>query len=289
MKPMTQFQEALLTATEAQFADVPEEEQTNIQPTSDFYDHVPGKKKPLKPLRRAILIAAALALFVSAAFASHFFTLGGAEVREFPFSLEEIPNSCYSLEVKFYDDFANENAPDTIETYYLPTKDLSIESAEQIEVGNESVRFHPLLDEETKEFFSDYDWYTDRLPENPTSFSVGWSRYIDQMNGIGQQILFSQMLAKRAPGAVQTIAYLRDSNPEAQSEVLQIENHEVLSIRMDYDLPFGRGRRTTYYWYWTDGDYLFRLMADDVDQDYMQQLMESVQPMEDMTAYLDQG
>ncbi len=289
MEPMTQFQEALLAATEAQFADVPEEELTNIQPIPDFYDHIPGKRKSLKPLGRAILIAAVLALFVGAAFAARFFTLGGMEVREFPFTVEEIPNSYYCLELKFYDDFANKNAPDTIETYYLPTKDLSIESAERIVVANESKSFNPLLDEETKEFYSGYDWYTDRLPENPTDFSVGWSHHTDPMDTIGQQIMFDQMLAKQDPVGLHTIALPRESNPEAKSEFLQINNYEVLSIRIDHDLPFGLGREKTYHWYWTDGDYLFHLMADDVDQDYMQQLMESVQPMEDMTAYLDQG
>ena len=116
--------EVLLTSAEAQFADVPQEEQIHITPSPGFYDNLPGKKKPLKTFRRAILIAAVLALFAGIAFAAHYFTMGnvGVEIYQFPLRAEEISNGAtagnYVVELKFQEDFSAAGAPDSIETYF---------------------------------------------------------------------------------------------------------------------------------------------------------------------------
>ena len=45
---------------------------------------------------------------------------------------------------------------------------------------------------------------------------------------------------------------------------------------------------SAYHWFLTNGEYLFHIMAEDVDRAFMQELMESVQPIEDITTYFDQ-
>ncbi len=305
MKSMTPFQEALLAATEAQFADVPEEEQIDIQPSPEFYSNRPGKKKSLKPLRKAILIAAALALFVGIAFAAHFFTLGKTEVEiyQFPLRAEEIANGAtagnYVIELKFQEDFSNPNGPDNIETFYLPTLDVC-ENADytDYEVGDGKNRYLPLRSKEEidelnawgeSDDISDLPEdagvivhcidYTDQMPENPIDFHADW--FVKD-----QQITFYQRLAKDIPEIdFFSIQIPGDMLPEARTEMLTIGNYEVLSVIAEWQLPWETDRHTTHHWYWTNGEYFFSISADDVDMEFMEQFMESVQPIEDITAY----
>lgn len=280
MKFLTPFQEALLTSAESQFAEVPEEAQIDIQPSQSFYDRIPGKKKFIKPLRKACLVAAALALLVGGAFAVRFFSLGQPEVYKFPFPAEV--EACDVYVIKFQEEFANEDAPDTIETFYLPTLDVSVETANPgwSSVSDEEKSFHPLMD--SSEFdASAYDWYTEQFPESPTHFSAGWTVE-------GKQITFWQKTAKHVPIGTDfySIAFIPEAFAENQTEILQIDHHEVLSLLIHWNGAFSQARHTTHYWFWTDGEYVFQLSADDADLDYMQQLMESIEPIEDSSPYL---
>ena len=279
MKPMTPFQEALLTATEAQFADVPEEGEIEIHPSQAFYDHIPGKRRALKPFRKAILIAAALALLVGATFATQFFSLGKVEVEKHIFPVEARDNACDVFDIVFYDEIANENAPRSIQTYYLPTKDVTVENVGIVEVSEDGNVYIP-LQYYGEHDYSQYDWYLEHIPENPTGFTADWI--------IGdRQIMFTQDLAYDIPVGEKfsSIAYPPDNHAVMQAEILEINNYEVLSVEVESDLPFEEGRETVYFWYWTNGDYVFRLLASHADKEYMRQLMESVQPMEDMSPY----
>lgn len=300
MKSMTPFQRALLAATEAQFADVPEEEQIEIHPSQEFYTKRPRMKKPLKPLRKAVLIAAALSLLAGIAFAAHLFTPGKVEVYEWPLELVEKHNMGYVLELKFQEDFANENAPNSIETYYLPTIDVSRENAMSgsFEVGNDEGRYLPLLPEEERILPNEDDLpegvfisgnhILEQFPREATYFHAGWSV-------AGLQIYFSQQLAKQIPEVdFFSIQYPSEMLPEARTEILQIGNYEVLTVSIEHQEPYeGNGdRHTDHYWYWTDGDYFYslnisdpELFGQDMPKEYMQKLMESVQPIEDMSPY----
>ncbi len=287
MKSMTPFQEALLAATEAQFADVPEEGEIEIHPSQEFYDNIPGKRKRLTPLRKGILIAAALALLVGATFASQFFTLGDmdVEIYQFPGRLAEDHPGSHVIELKFHEDFANKNAPDTIETFYLPTKDVSVDTVGYIKVSNGEDDFYPNWDYVAPPHYEP-DWVKNEMPEDPDYFYINW--FFD-----GIQISFTQHTAKSVPNnGFFSIQHPADSLPVAQTEVLEINNYEVLSVAVESQRPYEEERVTSYFWYWTDGDYLFELHVSDTDlivrdikQEYMQQLMESVQPMEDMSPY----
>jgi len=289
MKSMTPFQQALLTATESQFADVPEEEQIEIHPSQEFYDHIPGKRRALKPFRKAILIAAALALLVGATFATRFFTFGDVDVEiyQFPGRLAEDPPGSHIIELAFHEDFANKNAPDTIETFYLPTKDVSVDTVGLIVVSNSEEEFYPNWDYVAPPHYEP-GWVKNEMPVDPDCFHIDWC--ID-----GMQISFAQRTAKSVSNIdFFTIVHPGDSLPVARTEILQINNYEVLSVAVESQYPYEgeTDRHTSYRWYWTDGDYLFELFVGDtdlivrdIDQEYMRQLMESVQPMEDMSPY----
>lgn len=308
MKSLTPFQEALLASTEAQFADVPAEDQVEIQPSPEFYNSRPGKKKSRKPLRKAILIAAAVALFAGIAFAAHYFTLGKVDVTagilKCPLTAEEVTDGAYVVDIKFREDFSDSNAPDIIETYYLPTLDICKNADyKDYEIGDEKSRYLPLrskeeidelnrwaesdntsdLSEDTEGivYFGDF---TDQMPEAPEYFHADW--FADD-----QQISFSQKPAKSIPDIdVFSIFYEPDCLPETKTEMLQIGNYEVLSISIEWQFPWEgeTDRHTTHHWYWTDGAYLFELSVNDTgttvcdtDRSFMQQLMESVQPVDD--------
>ena len=111
----------------------------------------------------------------------------------------------------------------------------------------------------------------------------------------GLQIYFSQQLAKQIPEVdFFSIQYPSEMLPEARTEILQIGNYEVLTVSIEHQEPYeGNGdRHTDHYWYWTDGDYFYslnisdpELFGQDMPKEYMQKLMESVQPMEDMSPY----
>ena len=295
MKSLTPFQEALLASAEAQFADVPAEDQVEIQPSPEFYSNRPGKKTSLKPLRKAILIAAAVALFAGIAFAAHYFTLGNVEVYDYPFPAEV--EACDVYVIKFHEEFANSHAPETIETFYLPTLDVSVETPDAgwVKVSDGEKTFYPLLertdfaDPEAPEN-TNYIQFADQMPQNPTRFSSGWTLYSeDYMNS--RQITYWQKTAKSVPIGTDfySIAYLPEFCSENQVETLQIGQYEVLSILVDWIGPHAHDPHTTTYWFWTDGDYIFQLSADDADVTYMQALMESMEPIEDISAYFEQG
>lgn len=304
MKSMTKFQEALLASAEAQFADVPEDEQIQITPSAEFYKNIPNRKKTFHPLRKAILIAAAVALFVGIAFAAHYITIGNVEVEiyQYPLRAEEIANGAtsgnYVVELKFQEDFSDANAPDSIETFYIPTSELleaadhancdisnsdyrynSSLSKEEIEEWNHYYETLPVPEENTLHF---YKLFTDRIPENPIYANGEW--FVDET-----QIMFTQTLAKRIPEIYQyTIQYPGEWNPKTVTERLIIGNYEVLSVFVEFDSPDAT-KHSAYHWFWTNGEYFFSIMADDVDQTFMQELMESVQPIENISAYFEQG
>lgn len=295
MKSMTKFQEALLASAEAQFADVPEDEQIQITPSAEFYNNIPNRKKTFHPLRRAVLIAAALALFVGVAFAAHFFTLGNAEVYDYPFPADV--EACDVYVIKFHEEFANFHAPETIKTFYLPTLDVSVETADPgwVKVSDGEKPFYPLLertdfeDPEVPES-GGYIQFADQIPQDPIRFSSGWTLYSeDYMNS--RQITYWQKTAKSVPIGTDfySIAYPPESCSENQVETLQIGQYEVLSILVDWEGPHSHDPHTTTYWFWTDGEYVFQLSADDADVGYMQALMESMEPIEDISAYFAQG
>ena len=303
---MTKFQEALLASAEAQFADVPEEDQIHIIPSAEFYNNIPKGKKTVHPLRRAILIAAALALFVGVAFAAHYFTMENVEIEiyQFPLRAEEIANGAtagnYVIELKFQEDFSDAGAPDSIETFYIPTLEI-FENADysNYEIANNDYRYFSSLskeeiEERNREYenlpepgeneFYFYNLFTDRIPENPTYANGEW--FVDET-----QIMFTQKPAKRIPEIDQfTIQYPGEWFPETITERLTIGNYEVLSVFVEYQYPFEgeTDKHSTYHWHWTNGEYFFSIMAEDVDQTFMQELMESVQPIEDITTYFDQ-
>lgn len=282
MKSMTPFQEALLTATESQFADVPEEELIHIQPSQDFYKHVPGKRNTLKSIGKAIVIAAALSLLVGAVVADRSFSIGKVEVFEYPYLLEK---GADHYVIKFTEEIADKNAPEIIKTYYLPTLDVSIPDVDYASISGDGKTFRTLCgnDELANEFDNafDYEWETDQVPRNPIAFYTSWT--IDH-----KQITFRQKPAKRVPVGedYHSIVFAGSSVPEIQTETLQIGNYEVLSILAEFEEPFTGEPTWRYYWFWTDGAYMFHLTAEDVEKDYMQQLMESVQPLDDKSPYL---
>lgn len=312
MKSMTPFQEALLASAESQFTDVPAEDQIEIHPSPEWYRNRPGRKTHLKPLRKAILIAAAVALFAGVALAAHFYTLGKVDVTagilRCPLTAEEVTDGAYVIDIKFREDFSNSDAPDIIETFYLPTLDVC-ENAERkkYEVGDDKHRYLPLrskeeIDELNGWAESDdtsvlpedaggvvhFDNFTDQMPEAPEYF-------VADFFVAGQQIRFSQQPAKSIPDYDIYSHYFDPASlPEVQTEMLQIGNYEVLSLSVQWQFPWEgeTDRHSSRYWYWTNGEYLFELIVGDTgttvydtDQAFMQQLMESVEPIEDISSY----
>ncbi len=283
MKAMTPFQEALLAAAESQFADVPEEEQIEIHPSQEFYDNIPGKRRLRKTLPKAFLIAAALALVVGVTAVYRHLMPGEPEI--FKFSYREIDHSPRFLEIQISEEIAKAGASNYIETYYLPTLDLSPENADYMEVKKDVLIFRLPVGKGSLSIpqgFSCYSGiYTDRIPSRPNSFYGSWQIH-------GKTIHFSQSLAKDVSINTPFLYLYYDDislldyelEPKIKTETLQIGNHEVLSVLEEYSSPM-----QIYHWYWTDGDYIFSLMGEDVEKSYMQQLMESVRPLEDSSTY----
>ena len=128
------------------------------------------------------------------------------------------------------------------------------------------------------------------MPDDPTSFSSGWTLYSEDYT-TSRQITYWQQPAKKVPIGTDdfySIAYPPEFYSEKQVETLQIGSHEVLSILVDWEEAHSHDPRTTTFWFWTDGEYIFQLSADDADAGYMQSLMESIQPIEDIETYFGQ-
>lgn len=288
MKPLTPFQRALLDSTARQFDDVPDEDHIDITPSRNFnrkVDRIGRKSHMGAALRRGLIAAVLIVALVGSAFAAYYVAgLGETDVSAFDYVTPDGKENI-AIEVQFNDAFALIDAPETIETYYLPTLDVSMDTVDPSNTYLEDGEhvFYPFLAEERRTFNDAEDsyetLYNTRI-ETPTTFVAGWSD-----NDL--QVVFHQQTA----GSISTdkpfarITFPKAWDPKYAVETITVDNFEVLSVLSTVD--WGEDGGSTYtWWFWTDGSYLYYLQVSDADTAYMTGLLRSVRPVENINEYL---
>lgn len=288
MKPLTPFQRALLDSTARQFDDVPDEEHIDITPTRNFsrkVEHIGHRLHMGVTLRRGLIAAILIVALVGSAFAAYYVAgLGETDVSLFSYVTDDGSENV-EIRVQFNDEFALSDAPETIETYYLPTLDVSIDTVEPgsvfLEDGTQA--FYPFLEEVQRTYLDDMEAYSEiynHRIEAPTSFNASWSAG-------DNQILFTQQTARSVATdkALAKLVYPKSWNPEVEIETITVDGFEVLSVVSTANWGEDLGLSYT-WWFWTDGSYLYYLHVSNADTAYMAELLRSVQPAENINEYL---
>ncbi len=267
---MTPFQKALLESTETQFDNVPEEAAIDIIPTPQFTREAQriGKKHRLrKTLRRVGLVAAVFVLLIGTVLAVKLFPDWGApELSQFSMHMEDGSEN-FHIKMDFDESFVSPDAPDHIETYYMPT---IIVSPETVVPGNtyfesSTSTYHPF-------FLEDNPYPGNTMPEDAI-IETNYCWNID-----GNWISFSQCSLKRGKIRGRQWVYSAEHHPQVNTETFTIDSYDIFCITIESD--YG----PVYIWFWTDGDYLFSLYSASED---MTELLRSIRPMEDMSPYLE--
>lgn len=271
MDKLTPFQKALLSSVNQEFSDVPQEEElTDIAPISNSRP----KRYFTLTLRRSLVAAAVVLVLAGVAFAAVRFSLRG-QVEKSIYSIPEynVQNQCY--DISFQEDIAAADAPDEIQTFMLPTALVSKDTLEL-----------------TQCYLEDEDncWY-------PHNLDLGHGRPLDgKVQTIqtawlvnDQFIYFTQRTATNVvPGkAVVSIHFDAEAPITSYYEAITLGEYEIFCFNLDLSAlgEHADGNEAmSRYWFWTDGYYLYELIGS--SQEQMEQLFESVAPVEDINAYL---
>ena len=181
--------------------------------------------------------------------------------------------------ISFEQAIANENAPDEIEIYILPAA-----------LSREDISSGCYLEDEDNAYYPFWEKNGDNRPTDgkiQTVF-VEWS--VD-----GRQISFSQMTAKTVKAGKPVLNYHVQQNPQhtVSQETIRLGEYEVFCITTD----FSDAESFSYMeepvcrmWFWTDGDYLYRLdCSPGFSREEILKIFESLAPVEDINIYLGIG
>ncbi|MBE6985776.1 MAG: hypothetical protein E7434_09280 [Ruminococcaceae bacterium] len=289
---MNVFKKALLQAAENDFSDVPAEDELNISP-------VPLKKAHrAHALRRALLIAAAIAVLAGSVLAAYVLTYGLGEIevkteKDEIFNVQIDDDNRY-YQVTFKENFANADAPDLIETYFLPTKIAAAESlvASSCYIERRDYKsYRPFQNVNTPTEFiptvivtteADDPSEIEQVMSKPTDVHFEWDVE-------GRQITFSQTLATIACDGTPFVNHaIADVETVTTSyRKIQVDEYAVFSFEHDFSRhpdwrdPTNTVART---WYWSDGDYLFSLDAA-ISEAEMTEVFRSVRPVSESFPY----
>ncbi|MBE6984986.1 MAG: hypothetical protein E7434_05145 [Ruminococcaceae bacterium] len=281
---MNVFEKALLQSVNDDFYDVPAEEDLDlptVNPKNVCTAHI---------FRRTLIIAAAIIALAGSVFAAYVLTyqIGDVEVvtnkdEIFDFEISENDTNRY-YQLTFKENFANPNAPEKIETYFLPTKDVSPDtlSANCYIEQKDFHAYYPFMTEQPLGFVLTQAEVAQIL-NSPTTVHYEWCGESEQ------QIIFTQSLAiVAADGTAYVTHAVNDTDTINSSyQIIQVDEYSVFSFEHDWSEhpdwldPLNTVSRT---WYWTDGDYLFTLSAT-VSVDEMTELFRSIKPVSTQFPY----
>lgn len=249
---MNEFQKALLEAVNTDFADISE-------------------KKKRHHLRRSILIAAAAIALIGTAFAAYVIKhpIGNVNVETdeqkiFGFELPETDNNEY-YSLTFRDLQINPDAPQNIETYFLP---LDFVDGQPLQIGQTFIEDYDSMQ-------GDHTFFDD-----PSELNVDYSE-IDGVNYGWETeqygyIYFSQRCAKTVSDDTALVHHVLpdDEEQQASHRTFEIGEYSIFA----FEISFPSSNEVSRTWYWSDGNYIFSLTASLSEED-MTALFESVVPV----------
>ncbi len=293
---MNPFEKALLQAVNDDFSHVPPEEELDFPPI-----HM-GKTAGTAILRRCLLAATACVLLFGGVLAAYAirYPIGPVTVETdiskiLPIQVdEEYANNNRYYNLTFTEDMIFPNAPDIIETYYLPTYGVSANTLDLSNcwisntTGGVYRPFANLYFVHTGEGDGAFVTYEDLMPnpsqenilkilEAPTCGAYQWEE-----NHYESVISFHQYPARRVAGELGFNLIFSADSPEHPSwETIEIDEYSIFTFNVEY----GQSTPGTEpedqilrHWYWTNGEYLFYLCAA-YSTEEMTELFRSVKPV----------
>ncbi len=274
---MTPFEKAMIQAVNDDFSHVPPEEELDFPPI-----HI-KKTAKTSTLRRCLLVAAVCILLVGSVLAAYAirYQIGPVTVETdiskiLPIQVdEEYANNNRYYNLTFTEDIIFPNAPDIIESYYLPTVCVSADTLglPNCTISNASGVYRPFAN---LYFVSNCDGagafvaYEDLMPnpsqenilkilETPTCSAYEWVINNESM------IYFHQYPAKRiADGLAFNHVLSADSSAQPSWETIEIDEYSIFTFNVDFSQSTpgeDPEDHISRHWYWTNGEYFFCLSA----------------------------
>ena len=219
-----------------------------------------SKKQHL--IRRLSVAAAVLALLISTVVAAKLFPdWGEPEMSQFSVSMDDGSTNTH-ISMQFDEAFVATDAPDHIETFYMP--ECSDILAANTFVSSTTSVYYPFHS-------ADFPTPNDPIPvESIIETNFEW-------NTDETTVSYAQRALKSGKLSGINWVYAAEAEPKLTTETFTIDSYDIFCVAIEaYDF-------TTYNWFWTDGAYLFSLSSTTED---MTEVLRSVQPVEDMTPYL---
>ncbi len=292
---MTPFEKALIQAVNDDFSHVPPEEELDFAP-------IPMKKgTKTRTLRRCLLVAAVCALLVGGALAAYAIRYPIGEVtvetdisKILPIQVdEEYANNNRYYNLTFTEEILFPNAPETIETFYLPTYGVSADtlSLPNCYISNTNGVYRPFANlyfvhngDDEAELVTHEGLMPNPSQENiakilaaPTCAGYQWVE-----DHVETSIYFDQYPAKRVSGGMGfNLVFPADSPKHPSWETIEIDEYSIFTFNIDYDQESSSQdseARTIRHWYWSNGEYLFYLIAQGTMEE-MTELFRSVKPV----------
>ena len=277
---MTPFEKALIQAVNDDFAHVPPEEELDFAP-------IPVKKGiKTSALRRFLLVAAVCILLVGSVLATYKYSLGSVEVADITDRIDLLmgeDNENIYYEIKFSKDFVDPASPDMIETFYLPTKMVSVDNMYIHNVymaRGDLGGYYPFATQPDYSTTNPEDY--DKIQASPDNVSYSWNIKEDVHIG------FSQYVTKCVTnGTLKGVHLVYENSGLVTSsyETVEIDEYSILTFNADFTKkrlemdPTFSSTDIWRNWYWTDGEYLFSLSSTGLTMEEMTDLFRSVKPV----------
>ena len=285
---MEPFEKALLDAVTDEFSHVPPEDALDFAPISL------KKVRKTSTLRRCLLAAAVCILLVTGVLAAYTiqYRIGQVDIEtdvtkifSFVSEIDDDGNNYHSI--TFTEDFSNPDAPDKIETFYLPeTENMTIPYSNGWYISSTgNGTYHPFtspyLDDQNDRQI-DYE----KILAEPTS--VEYEYALDDF--AGSRIYFSQYPAKDATDgtAFMNFSYGRDAGITTYTETIEIDEYSLFAFNLDMtalDLGNGETGNVSRNWFWTNGDYVF-VLTGSLSVEEMTEIFRSVRPVSTSYPYI---
>ena len=283
---MNPFEKALLDAVTDEFSHVPPEDTLDIPP-------IPTRKiRKVSPLRRGLLVAAICILLATGALAAYAvqYRIGQVTIEtdvtkifSFVSETDDDGNSYHSL--TFTEDFSNPDAPDKIETFYLPefeTEDIAF-SYQWMASATGHGTYHPFAYTQWDDNDTDPKNY-EKIMAEPTELYYVWNA---SEKG---HVYFSQYLAKDATDgtAFMNISYGRGQGITTYTETIEIDEYSIFTFNLDMtalELSEEEYGDISRHWFWTNGDYVF-VLTGSLSVEEMTEIFRSVRPVSTSYPYI---
>lgn len=271
---MTPFEKSLIQAVNDDFSHIPPEEELDCPVIS-------LRKLHRTNILRSCLIAATIcALLVGSVLGAYAvrYHIGEVSVETdirkiLPIEVdEEYANNNRYYNLTFSEELLLPNAPDTLETFYLPTYGVSADGLSlpncciTTEVYGVYRPFANLYYVQTGEEDGSYVTYEDLMPnpsqediiqilEAPTCVDYHWVT-----NDPESFIYFTQYTAKRvAEGTGVNMIFPADSPERSSWETIEIDEYSIFTFNVENtEKP---EEQIVRWWYWSNGEYFFSLGA----------------------------